>query len=90
MRFQPLLLLSSAASVLATPTPQGTGTGADSCPVDPLTADTWTKLDIDQFLEKWVQANFTAPAAGGSSIQALAATFGAPNFFWYVVHTTAV
>ncbi|KAK0390103.1 hypothetical protein NLU13_3676 [Sarocladium strictum] len=81
MRFQPLLLLSSAASVLATPTPQGTGTGADSCPVDPLTADTWTKLNIDQFLEKWVQANFTAPAAGGSSIQALAATFGAPNFF---------
>lgn len=85
MRSQSILLLASAASILATPLPQGRGGGADSCPADALDPATWTSLDIDSFLKGWVEANFTAPAAGASSIQALAATFGAPNFFWYVM-----
>ncbi|KAH6699999.1 hypothetical protein BKA61DRAFT_496068 [Leptodontidium sp. MPI-SDFR-AT-0119] len=81
MRFQCLLSTVLIASVLAAPVPQGTGDGTDSCPVEALELDTWTELDIDAFLTGWIEANYTAPTVGGNTIQALAATFGAPNFF---------
>ncbi|KAH7348704.1 hypothetical protein BKA65DRAFT_455082 [Rhexocercosporidium sp. MPI-PUGE-AT-0058] len=81
MRYQCLLVTALTASVLANPVPQGTGAGTDSCPAEPLVTDTWTKLDIDSFFKGWIEANFTAPAPGGNTIQALAASFGAPNFF---------
>ncbi|KAK7914957.1 hypothetical protein PG985_012660 [Apiospora marii] len=54
-------------------------TGATSCPAETLSADTWTKLDLDKFLAAWVKANVTA--AKSNNVQALAQSFGAPNFF---------
>ncbi|KAL5331066.1 hypothetical protein ACEPPN_000595 [Leptodophora sp. 'Broadleaf-Isolate-01'] len=80
MRFQPLFLAASAISyAAASPLPQGTGTGADSCKTDPLTADTWKTLDIDTFLKDWTAANVTK--ATTNNVQALSSSFGAPNFF---------
>lgn len=57
-------------------------TGADSCPAETLSADTWKKLDLDKFLAAWAKANVTK--AQSNNVQALAQSFGAPNFFWYV------
>ncbi|KAK7961947.1 uncharacterized protein PG986_002772 [Apiospora aurea] len=54
-------------------------TGATSCPAETLSADTWTKLDLDKFLAAWAKANVTA--AKSNNVQALAQSFGAPNFF---------
>ncbi|KAK8061901.1 hypothetical protein PG994_008267 [Apiospora phragmitis] len=56
-------------------------TGATSCPADTLSADTWKKLDLDKFLAAWAKANVTK--AQSNNVQALAQSFGAPNFFWY-------
>ncbi|CZS91490.1 uncharacterized protein RCO7_07065 [Rhynchosporium graminicola] len=81
MIYQSLLLTALAASVLASPVPQGQGAGADSCPAEALTPDTWKKLDIDDFLIKWVEKNYTARSNDANTIQSLASTFGAPNFF---------
>ncbi|KAH7009535.1 hypothetical protein EDB80DRAFT_868071 [Ilyonectria destructans] len=61
------------------PLPQDTGTSADSDAVDALNANTWTTLNIDQFLQDWVAANLTA--ADSNNVQALSHSFGAPNFF---------
>ncbi|KAK8852028.1 hypothetical protein PGQ11_014507 [Apiospora arundinis] len=54
-------------------------TGADSCPAETLSADTWKKLDLDKFLAAWAKANVTK--AQSNNVQALAQSFGAPNFF---------
>lgn len=70
--------LSSASPIAL---PQGTGSGADSCTTEALTADTWKSLNIDTFLKDWTAANVTA--ATTNNVQALASSFGAPNFFWY-------
>lgn len=84
MRFVSLaswaLSISVQAAALPSPVPQ-TGTGAGSCPAEALTPDTWTKLDIDKFLVDWAAANVTN--TGSNNVQALAQSFGAPNFFWY-------
>lgn len=74
--------LSISAQVAALPSPVAqAGTGAGSCPSEALTAETWTKLDIDKFLADWAAANVTN--TGSNNVQALAQSFGAPNFFWY-------
>lgn len=52
MLFSTFILAASAITYsAASPLPQGTGTGADSCKTDPLTTDTWKTLDIDTFLK---------------------------------------
>ena len=97
MLFSTFILAASAMGYSAgSPLPQGTGTGADSCKTDPLTGDTWKTLDIDTFLKdvctefirllyknidisQWTAANVTK--ATTNNIQALSASFGAPNFF---------
>jgi hypothetical protein len=67
-----------ACHISASPLPQS-GTGADSCDTDPLTQETWTSLNIDQFLIDWTP-NVTQ--AETNNVQALADSFGSPNFFW--------
>ncbi|KAG4422597.1 hypothetical protein IFR04_004218 [Cadophora malorum] len=80
MLFSTFILAASAIGYSAgSPLPQGTGTGADSCKTDPLTGDIWKTLDIDTFLKDWTAANVTK--ATTNNIQALSASFGAPNFF---------
>ncbi|KAF9874538.1 hypothetical protein CkaCkLH20_08101 [Colletotrichum karsti] len=74
-----IFLALSASAALASPLPQGTGKGADSCPTDPLEAGTWTKLNLDKFLSDWVAKNVTETKT--NNIQSLADSFGAPNFF---------
>ncbi|KAH6673213.1 hypothetical protein B0J14DRAFT_701164 [Halenospora varia] len=71
-----LSLLSTSS---ATPLPQGTGTGADSCATKELTTTTWTDLKIDDFLKSWAASNVTATTT--NNVQSLASSFGAPNFF---------
>ncbi|EXA28533.1 hypothetical protein FOVG_19866 [Fusarium oxysporum f. sp. pisi HDV247] len=66
-----------ACHVSAIPLPQS-GTGADSCDSEPLTEDTWISLNIDQFLTDWTP-NVTQ--AETNNVQALADSFGSPNFF---------
>lgn len=84
----PVLHQAAAAASSAAPVPGKNGsmslpaTGAQSCPAETLSADTWTKLNLDKFLAAWVKANVTA--AKSNNVQALAQSFGAPNFFWYV------
>ncbi|KAL2062105.1 hypothetical protein VTL71DRAFT_6371 [Oculimacula yallundae] len=80
MRFQFLLSTALAASVLATPVPQGKGKGSDSCAAKPLEQKTWTDLKMDDYLSAYIKKNFTA-SGNGNKIQTLANTFGAPNFF---------
>ncbi|KAK2629132.1 hypothetical protein QTJ16_002235 [Diplocarpon rosae] len=80
MRVQSVLLAAASIPIaLATPVPAGTGTGADSCESEPLTADTWKKLEMDRWLEQWGANNLTAAAT--NNVQALADSFDAPNFF---------
>ncbi|KAF6819229.1 hypothetical protein CMUS01_11762 [Colletotrichum musicola] len=76
---RPQLLWAFSAIASATPLPQGTGKGADSCPTDPLETATWTKLNLDKFMSDWVTANVTETKS--NNVQALADSFGAPNFF---------
>jgi hypothetical protein len=70
--------LSLFSVSLAVPLAQTTG--ADSCPSELLTAATWDSLNIDTFLANWSAQNVTVTAT--NNIQSLAASFGAPNFFW--------
>ncbi|KAH8597501.1 hypothetical protein B0O99DRAFT_703435 [Bisporella sp. PMI_857] len=58
---------------------QGTGGGADSCPTDPVTVDTWKKLDVDKLLKDWSAANVTLH--NQIIFRHLVIPFGAPNFF---------
>lgn len=79
---------AAAAASSAAPSKGGNGssslpaTGATSCPAEVLSVDTWKKLDLDKFLAAWTKANVTK--AQTNNVQALAQSFGAPNFFWYV------
>lgn len=78
-----ITVCASTAASLAVPLldPQGTTARAIvSCPTEPLTPSTWTSLNLDTFLSNWVAANVTATST--NNIQALAASFGAPNFEW--------
>lgn len=81
MRHSILLLtsafLSTISPVVATPLPQD-GSGAKSCDSDPLNADTWKKLKIDDFLTSEAK-NLSS---NSNNVQGLAGSFGAPNFFW--------
>ncbi|KAM5342310.1 hypothetical protein ACJ41O_013276 [Fusarium nematophilum] len=70
--------LSFLLPITATPLPQS---GADSCAVETLNAETWDTLNIYQFLKNWA-ANATEAKTG--SIQAMSQPFGAPNFFCYM------
>ncbi|KAF4947663.1 hypothetical protein FGADI_10234 [Fusarium gaditjirri] len=54
------------------------GTGAKSCDTEPLAQITWINLGIDKFLKDWTP-NVTATPT--NNVQALADSFGAPNFF---------
>lgn len=80
MRSQTLLGLVAATVTMASPMPrpQGTGSGADSCPSEPLAPKTWTDLKIDDFLAEAAK-NYTRTKT--NNIQSLADSFGAPNFF---------
>jgi len=80
MRVHNLFLLCSASLIVATPVarPQGVGEGADSCPSETLSPDTWNKLKIDDFLAQAAK-NYTRTTT--NNIQSLASSFGAPNFF---------
>ncbi|TDZ21878.1 hypothetical protein Cob_v004828 [Colletotrichum orbiculare MAFF 240422] len=70
------LAASCVPSALATPLPQASG--AESCKAEDLTADTWSKLGMDTWVSR-IADNVTDTA--GNTIQALAASQGAPNFF---------
>ncbi|CAI6337943.1 unnamed protein product [Periconia digitata] len=80
MRFYHILSIGLAglATTSPTPFPQGTGTGADSCASEALDPTTWTKLNIDDFLAEAAK-NYTKTTT--NNVQALASSFGAPNFF---------
>lgn len=78
MRHSILFLTSAFVSmVVASPLPQA-GTGAESCDSEPLNADTWRKLKIDDHLKNAAK-NLTSTS---NNVQGLASSFGAPNFFW--------
>ncbi|KAH6696647.1 hypothetical protein BKA61DRAFT_710328 [Leptodontidium sp. MPI-SDFR-AT-0119] len=79
MHFKANLLLATLQLAAATPIamPQGTGSGADSCPSEDLIAATWTKNKVDDVLTNAAK-NLTT-----NNVQGLAASLGAPNFFWY-------
>ncbi|KAK8104359.1 uncharacterized protein PG998_011392 [Apiospora kogelbergensis] len=76
---------AAAAASSAAPSKGGNGssslpaTSATSCPAEVLSVDTWKKLDLDKFLAAWTKANVTK--AQTNNVQALAQSFGAPNFF---------
>ncbi|TDZ33665.1 hypothetical protein C8035_v010654 [Colletotrichum spinosum] len=74
------LAASCVPSAMATPLPQASG--AESCKAEDLTADTWNKLGMDTWVSR-IADNVTDTA--GNTIQALAASQGAPNFFWYAL-----
>ncbi|KAF9778787.1 hypothetical protein IL306_003263 [Fusarium sp. DS 682] len=79
MRFLPIL----SYAILAAPSVFGlairqSGQGAKSCDTEPLSQQTWTTLNIDKYLNDWTP-NVTA--ASTNNVQALADSFGAPNFF---------
>lgn len=80
MRVQSLITLGFSSLTFGNPLPlpQGVGSGADSCPSDPLNADTWTKAKVDAFL---VEAAGNYTRTDFNNIQSLADSFGAPNFF---------
>jgi hypothetical protein len=80
MHVQLLSILFFSSQGLASPLalPQGTGSGADSCPAKPLEPQTWTDLKIDDFLTSAAK-NYIRTLT--NNIQSLAASFGAPNFF---------
>lgn len=78
MKLQTLLVTSSLTSVLATPVPQATG--ADECKTQALNQDTWNDLGIEDFLTDWTTYNLSK--VDSNAVQNLAASFGAPNFFW--------
>ncbi|CAG8972587.1 hypothetical protein HYALB_00011319 [Hymenoscyphus albidus] len=71
-------LWAIAAFPFAFPSPQGVGTGADSCPSEPLNNDTWIELDLDNYL---MEAAHNITPTETNNVQALAQYFGAPNFF---------
>ncbi|KAF2712928.1 hypothetical protein K504DRAFT_397697 [Pleomassaria siparia CBS 279.74] len=72
------LIFAFATTTLAFPTPFPQSTGADSCPSKALTPQTWIDLKIDDFLAGAAK-NYTKTTT--NNVQALAASFGAPNFF---------
>ncbi|KAF4341200.1 hypothetical protein FBEOM_4858 [Fusarium beomiforme] len=79
MRSLPIL----SCAILAAPSAFGlairqSSTGAKSCDTEPLSQQTWTSLDIDKFLKDWTP---NATATPTNNVQALADSFGAPNFF---------
>ncbi|KAI9047219.1 hypothetical protein LZ554_008673 [Drepanopeziza brunnea f. sp. 'monogermtubi'] len=80
MLFPTVLLALAATPIIATPLalPQGTGTGADSCPSDPLSKETWMSLKLDDFLLDTAKNLTVAPT---NNVQAVADYYGAPNFF---------
>lgn len=80
MRSQLFLAAVAVTVTIASPVaiPQGTGTGADSCPAKELTPKTWTDLNIDGFLSAAAK-NYTKTTT--NNVQSLANFFGAPNFF---------
>lgn len=79
MKLQQLLVALAASSAIATPLPQGAGSG-DSCKAEPLTKDTWDKLGIEKFLAEWT--TFNVSKVDSNAVQNFANSFGAPNFFW--------
>lgn len=78
MHFKATILLATLQLAAASPIamPQGTGTGADSCPSEDLVAATWTKNKVDDVLAS------AAKNISTNNVQGLASSLGAPNFFW--------
>lgn len=72
--------LSSSLLAVAAPLEVRQDSNDSSCTAETLSPDTWNNLDIDTFMNDWAAQNVT-PAAS-NNIQALASSFGAPNFFW--------
>ncbi|KAF9632935.1 hypothetical protein BFW01_g3798 [Lasiodiplodia theobromae] len=71
--------LSSSLLAVAAPLEVRQDSNDSSCTAETLSPDTWNNLDIDTFMNDWAAQNVT-PAAS-NNIQALASSFGAPNFF---------
>jgi hypothetical protein len=83
MRTQVLLIACSFSTfwpALAAPSALLQSRNASSCTADPLTPDTWKKLDVDTFLANWAAVNVTVTEY--NNVQSLAVSFGYPNFFW--------
>jgi len=80
MRVQNLILLGFQGLALGNPlpAPQGTGSGADSCPSETLNQDTWINAGVDAFL---VEAAKNYTRTDVNNIQSLADSWGSPNFF---------
>ncbi|KAF5985603.1 hypothetical protein FCOIX_1956 [Fusarium coicis] len=79
--------ISIVCAILAAPSVFGlairqSGTGTKSCDTEPLARTTWVNLGIDKFLQDWTP-NVTATPT--NNVQALADSFGTPNFFWYAL-----
>ena len=86
MRTQILLAVCSFStfwSSLAAPSALLQHRDTTSCPTGPLTADTWNSSGVDAFLASWSAVNVTVTPT--DNVQSLAASFGAPNFFWLVL-----
>ncbi|KAF6809207.1 hypothetical protein CSOJ01_07085 [Colletotrichum sojae] len=76
MRSATLIAAFGLTTTFASPLPQSGG--STSCKTEDLTADTWNSLKMDDYIQK-LGANITD--TDGNTIQALAASQGAPNFF---------
>jgi hypothetical protein len=86
MRTQILLAACSFStfwSSLAAPSTLLQHRDTTSCATEPLTADTWNSYGVDVFLASWSAVNVTVTPT--DNVQSLAASFGAPNFFWLVL-----
>ncbi|RBR19801.1 hypothetical protein FVER53590_13832 [Fusarium verticillioides] len=75
--------ISIVCAILAAPSVFGlairqSGTGTKSCDTEPLARTTWVNLGIDKFLKDWTPNVTVTPT---NNVQALADSFGAPNFF---------
>lgn len=85
MRFQATLAICGfslfSCSAAAPSTLLQRATTSTSCASEALTPDTWISLEIDTFLAAWSAANVTVTAT--DNVQSLAASFDAPNFFWW-------
>ncbi|KAF6834205.1 hypothetical protein CMUS01_06230 [Colletotrichum musicola] len=78
MKAQQLLLALVASNAVATPVPQGAGSGG-SCKAEPLNQATWDKLKIEDFLDEWTTYNVSKVES--NAVQNFANSLGAPNFF---------
>ncbi|CAL3972068.1 hypothetical protein PZA11_005281 [Diplocarpon coronariae] len=76
MYFPSVLLAAAIPLAIANPVPRA---NKASCETEELSSATWKTLGIDKWLAGWTTSNYTATPT--NQVQALADSFGAPNFF---------